>query len=388
MQTTEDKLLAQRKKAKKRRTIKRIIFYIILLAAIVYGLYAYNFHLKTDRWPWQPEVVENPMDSLIQTKVYESTYTTSIDISGSVQAYQTQDVVMRASGAVKGIYVKEGDRVVKGQLLAEVDSTSQTYNVSDIEWRIEKAEISGTSSEKDLELMRMQLDSAKQQLENTKAYANFDGVVVKVSVDEGDYSNAGSSLMTIIDDSKLKATVEVDEIDLQMLAKGMKATLTSDSAPGETIGAYVSYIPMIGRYSSQGIGVMDVEIVIDNPPKGLKPGFSFEGTINVESEQKMLLVSQSAVTTTRGSSSITKLNEDGSTTVVPVVVKYLGENLYQIISGDVKDGDTVVYSRSASGLAGLVNAFSGMMGGSDFSMPSGGGFSGGMPSGGFGGGMR
>lgn len=358
---TEDKLMAQRKKAKRRKTIKRIILWIFLLALIVYGLYAYNYHLKNDRWPWKKVPVVSPMDSMIKTKVYESVYTTQIDISGSVEAFDTQNVVIRAGGAVTGVYAEEGDRVVKDQLLAEVDSTDQEYRVSSAEWDIEKAKISGSKSARDMELLEMQLKTAKQQLENTRAYAKFDGVVVKKSISEGDYSSAGSTVMTIIDDSKLKATVEVDEIDLQMLKKGMKCSLTSDSAPGETFEARVSYIPMIGRYSSQGIGVMDVEIVIDNPPAGLKPGFSFEGTIEVESEQKMLLVSQSAVTTNRGSSSVTKLNEDGSTQTVPVIVKYLGENLYQIVSGDVKDGDTVVYSRSGSGIMGIMNSFADSM---------------------------
>lgn len=369
---TEDKLMAQRKKARTRRTIRKIIFGIILLAAVVYGLYAYNFHLKNDRWPWKPEKKSVFEDLVVQTKVYESVFTTEIDISGHVEAYDTQSVQFRSAGSIQGIYVQEGDRVIKGQLLAEVDSTNQEYNVSDLEWRIEKAKISGTTSARDLDLMEMQLNTAKQQLENTKAYANFDGVVVKVSASEGDYASAGSSIITIIDDSKLKATVEVDEIDIQMLQKGMKATLTADSAPGETIEARVSYIPMIGRYSSQGIGVMDVEIVIDNPPAGLKPGFSFEGTIDVASEQKMLLVSQSAVTTNRGSSSVTKLNEDGSTTKVSVIVKYLGENLYQIISGDVKDGDTVVYNRSGSGIVGLMNSVADGMSSFTGAMPMGG----------------
>lgn len=363
MQTTEDKLMVQRKKAKKRKMIKNIILSVIILGAIVYGLFAYNYYLKNDRWPWKKAPVVNPVDTMVKTKVYESIYTTQIDISGSVKAFDTQDVVMRASGAVTGVYVKEGDRVEKGQLLAEVDSTSQTYDLNNAQWELEKARINGTSSARELELKEMQLKTKQQQYDNTKAFANFDGVVVKVPVSEGDYSNNGTSMMTIIDDSKLKATVEVDEIDVQMLEKGMKATLSADSAPGETIEAYVSYIPMIGRYSNQGIGVMDVEIVVDNPPKGLKPGFSFEGTINVESEQKMLLVSQSAVKTSRGASSVTKLNEDGTTVTVPVVVKYLGENLYQIVSGDIKDGDTVVYSRTGSGIAGIMNSFAGAMGG-------------------------
>lgn len=351
-ENAEAALAEKRKKTRRRKTVKKIIIWTIIFVALIFGLYVYNFKLKNDRWPWQEEVVTSEIDSMVKTKAYTSTYTSEIDVSGYVEAFQTQTVVIRSSGAVTGVYVKEGDRVKEGQLLATIDSTSQEYNVAQIEWDIEKAKINGTSSAKDMELKELNLKTAKQQLENTKAYANFDGVVISVEIQEGAYFNAGSTVMTIIDDSKLKASVEIDEIDIQMVREGMKTYLTSDSTPDSKIEARVSYIPMIGRYSSQGIGVMDVEIVIDNPPAALKPGFSFEGTIEAESSQEMLLVSQNAITTVRGKSTVTKLLDNGETQTVDVVAKYVGENLYQIISGDVKDGDTLVYSRN-SGFAGF-----------------------------------
>lgn len=358
-ENAEQSLVLQRRAQKRKKTIKKATINILIIVFVIFGLYSYNFHLKNGRWPWKAAPVENPVDAMVQAQVYESTYAAEIDISGSVKAFDTQEVMIRASGAVTAVYVKEGDRVKKGQLLAEVDSTSASYNVANLEWQLEKAKVSGSFSTRELELREMELESAKRNLDNTKAYANFDGVVVSVSIKEGDYFSAGSAVMTIIDDSKLKATVEVDEIDVQNLELGMKATITADSAPGELIEGEVTYIPMIGRYTNQGIGVMDVVVTIANPPAGLKPGFSFEGTINVETEQKMLLITQSAVTTSRGVSTVTKLLPDGTTQKIQIQVKYLGENLYQITGGDLKDGDTVVYSRSNSGLMGLVGRMAG-----------------------------
>lgn len=358
LENAEQSLKLQRKIKKRKQIIKKTVIYVLVLAFIVYALYAYNFKLKNSRWPWQKPVQYNAVDTMVQTQVYTSKYSSEIDVSGYVQAYKIQNVSFGATGEVTAVYVEEGDRVTKGQLLAEVEDTTQRQNVSDAEYEIEKALIIQNSSDRDMELLQRRLDNAKQQLENTKAYANFDGVVVSVSIAEGDRigSTGNSAPITIIDDSKLKATVEVDEIDIQLVEKGMKAYLTADSAPGQIIEAYVSYIPSIGRYSNQGIGVMDVEIVIDDPPKSLKPGFSFEGDIRVESEQEMLLVSQSAVKTSRGISTVTKLNEDGTTETVNVTVKYLGENLYQILDGDIKSGDTVVYTRSGTGIQGLMNS--------------------------------
>jgi len=370
--TAEEKLFAAKKKSKRRKTIRRIIIWTLVIAAVFYIMYAYNFHLKNSRWPWQKKVDQESTD-LVRTQAYLDVYTTNVDISGYIQAYDTQEVMIRATGVVTGVYVKEGDRVGKGQLLAEIDSTSQSRNVRDLEWQIEKAVIAGSTSQRDMELLQMSLDTARRQLENTKAYANFDGVVVKVSIKEGDYFEAGKSVMTIIDDSRYKATVEVDEIDVQLLEKGMTATLTADSIPGVNFEGYISYIPMIGRYTNTGIGVMDVEMIIDEPPQALKPGFSFEGIIEIQHEQSMLLVSQSAVTTRRGVSTVTKENADGSLETVTIQVKYLGENLYQVLSGNLKDGDTVVYTRSETGIAGLLGGMGASGGPSGPGGPGGGG---------------
>lgn len=354
----ENKVLNDRKRKLKRRKIRTAVI-LVLVAVVLFGLFeCYSFYMQNGRWPWKKETAPSVVQELT-TQAYESRYNTQIDISGSVQAIETQEVKIRATGAVTGVYVEEGDRVVKGQLLATVDDTDQQYTVASLEKQIEVARVSRTTSQRDIELLEMQLESARKKVEYTKAYANFDGVVVSVSISEGDYFDAGSAVMTIIDDSKLKATVEIDEIDIQMVELGMPASLTSDAVPGKPIQARVSYIPMVGRYSSQGIGVMDVEIVVDNPPVSLKPGFSFEGTIPIESEQVMLLVPQAAVTTSNGVSSVVRLNSDGTRETVAIQVKYLGENVYQVLSGDIKAGDTLVYTPNS----GNVGGFMSMMGG-------------------------
>ena len=80
----------------------------------------------------------------------------------------------------------------------------------------------------------------------------------------------------------------------------------------------------------------------------------------------MLLVNQAAVSTSRGSSYVYKVADDGTLDKVSVTVKYLGENLYQILDGDVKEGDVLAYNRSGS-LENYINRqFSGLMGDDDF----------------------
>ena len=158
---------------------------------------------------------------------------------------------------------------------------------------------------------------------------------------------------------KTEGIVLIDEIDMQYVKEGMSAYLTFDSMPGKTVEAYVSYIPMLGRYSDSGIGVVDVELTIDNPPASIIPGYSFEGLINVEGDVSMLIVPQAAVTMNRGGiTTVNRKKADGSTETVQVQVQYLGENLVQILSSNIKEGDVLVY-QTRSG----VNSMMRMMGG-------------------------
>jgi multidrug efflux pump subunit AcrA (membrane-fusion protein) len=78
--------------------------------------------------------------------------------------------------------------------------------------------------------------------------------------------------------------------------------------------------------------------------------------IDVQEPQSMLLVPQNAVKTTRGVSTVQKKLSDGTTQSVEVSVKYLGEGYYQVLSGDIADGDTVMMQTTAS-----TNAASSMM---------------------------
>ena len=111
---------------------------------------------------------------------------------------------------------------------------------------------------------------------------------------------------------------------------------------------------MLGRYTDQGIGVADVEFLIENPPEGIMPGFTFEGTLEAEGDVTMLLIPQAAITRGRGGSqSVTVKRPDGTREVVEIRTEYLGEGLAELLSGDLQEGDTLVYE-SRSQLGGLV----------------------------------
>lgn len=348
----QEKKLRDAKAARKRqKRIKSLIGWLVVIL-IVSLVLIWFLKMKKDSEA-QIEALKN-MQSSVEAVVERSTYDREIDISGYVEPYDTLEAKFRSTGAVTGVFVKEGDYVTEGQILATIDDTQQRMNLQDIENQIAEAKISG--SVRNLELLEMRKKNYENALDYTTLRANFDGVVSKVDVVVNDYFDAGSSAVTIIDRSKLKTTVEIDEIDMQYVTLGQKAILHFDSVPGVDVEAYVSYIPMTGRYTTQGIGVVDVELTIENPPENLLSGFTFSGSLSFDGDVEMLLIPSSAVSTGRGGQTTVQVkNADGTASERKVTVQYLGEGKSQVLSG-LKEGEVVVYEPTSS------NPFAAMMG--------------------------
>jgi multidrug efflux pump subunit AcrA (membrane-fusion protein) len=351
--TTEERVKLSLMKRKKRAFVKKIvtlIVWLIIIAVIAFTVITYQ---QSGSWWWTPKDTQDTSSKVAkEVTVEELTITQTIDLSGVVEPYDIQRVVFRSTGAVTEIFVEEGDSVKKGDLLATIDDTSQQYEIANIENMIKTAKLEGSVSQ--VKLYEMQLKLRQNLLDYTKSYANFDGVVASLSLSEGDYAEAGAVVMIIVDNSRLKATVEIDEIDMQSVTKGMSASLDFDAIPNEKVEAVVHYIPLLGRTTTQGIGVMDVELIIDNPPKGVSPGYTFAGTLNASEEKIALVIPSIAITTdSQGISSVNKKGADGNPVKVNVKVKYLGEGMSELLSGGLKKGDTILLATSSGTSSGI-----------------------------------
>jgi multidrug efflux pump subunit AcrA (membrane-fusion protein) len=356
---TESQVRLEIKKKLKKKRRKRLITWLIVLLIIFGVSYLYSFYQTNKRLPWQEESVGSQIqETYTESIVTEEITQPTVNISGSLSAYDLQDVILRTSGAITSVNFDEGDVVKKGDILATVDDTNQQYMIAKLESDIESAKLSGNANA--LKLLELQLTNAKNNLEYTKAVANFDGVVAYQGWEAGDYNTVGdTSNMIIADLSKFKSTVEIDEMDINNIKVGQIAILNFDSLPGVTAEAVVTKIPMLGRYNSQGFGVMDVEITINNPPEGLRTGFTFNGTIKGDQEIKRIIIDQATISQSGDDSIVTKKMEDGSLKDVVVKVKYLGESKGQVLSGDILPGDTLVIKNNLTFQEEMSN---GMMG--------------------------
>ena len=148
-------LLKVRAEKKRKRMRRRIALAAIAVMAVILG-----FLIAINR----PDSAEAEGEGMmLEATVMENVYTQAIDLSGYVEPYDSQTLRFRSTGAVTGVFVEEGDHVVKGQRLASIDNTQQLAALQEIRDQIEEAELSG--SERDLRLLRLKETNAENSLE-------------------------------------------------------------------------------------------------------------------------------------------------------------------------------------------------------------------------------
>lgn len=199
--------------------------------------------------------------------------------SGSVESVNEVDVGAQASGKITKLYVKLGQEIKKGEMIADIDSTTQintlntqkaalvsyqaqlkakktAYDVALSSYnRLSKLYTQKASSLDSVNTAKSTLDNAKAKMEAveanikqaeievntaetnvgyTKITAPMDGTVISVPVSEGQTVNANQTtptIVTIADLSKMKIKPEISEGDITKVKAGQEVSFTilSDS---------------------------------------------------------------------------------------------------------------------------------------------------------------
>ncbi|MDU0328881.1 HlyD family efflux transporter periplasmic adaptor subunit [Paenibacillus sp. 3LSP] len=121
----------------------------------------------------------------------------------------------------------------------------------------------------------------------------IDGTVTAVNITAGEQAKSGSELFVINDYQKLSVKIQVDELDIPSVTKGMKANVQVDAFPDQTFEGVVSDIANEGT-TSGGVSLFDVTIAL-NHSEGVRVGMSAEATIITEEKKDILTLPIEAV---------------------------------------------------------------------------------------------
>ncbi|NOZ57306.1 MAG: efflux RND transporter periplasmic adaptor subunit, partial [Calditrichaeota bacterium] len=250
--------------------------------------------------------------------------------TGQVQAWRVANVGPEIGGRIARIYVQEGDWVKKGQVLAELDTRSMRLQKEQAEaavavakanletaqrtWeRISRLHEQGMVTDQDFEKAELGLKSAKAQLQQAKAAlhlaeyqldvaimkAPFDGVVTGKWHEEGDVVNPmmglagrGSGVLTVVDPTRVKVTVQLPPSEVALVRKGQKAFLEVATKPGTRFYGEVTWV---NPGADPGSKTFSAQIVCKNPGLAIKPGVFADVTIVVQEHSQAIVVPRVAV---------------------------------------------------------------------------------------------
>lgn len=313
--------------------------------------------------------------------VTKGTIVSTISASGKAISTNVLTINTQATGVVKAVYVKDGDKVFAGQRIAEItlDSDGALANArSYASWiaaqnsyRSTQAslanvydQIKGHATDESFAMIETR---TKAEVANDNAYFNlaaaalsyqevspiitapFSGTIGSVGLVEG-MVLAGSSSTTTISSQRvavIKGTafpivnVTLTEIDVPGVLVGQKATVTFDSIPDKTFTGVVATVDRIGSTVSNVTGY-GVNIKLDTDSNEILPNMAASANIITQTKTDVLTIPSSAIHTDTNGSYVEVLR-NGSPVEESVETGISSDTDTEITSG-LTEGEVVVTS--------------------------------------------
>jgi HlyD family secretion protein len=307
--------------------------------------------------------------------------------AGTVEACRRAKLALPAGGQISQMWVKEGDRVKRGQKLLELwnrDLSAQAelarrqvttaeqqqrqtcilaanalgearrtealaakgfvspQRVEDAQAQARAQQAACDAAHADVRRAQSQIGVARAGLERTVLIAPFDGIVAQVTGEVGEFTTPPA--VDLIDDSCLYVTAPMDEIDAPRIRPGMPVRIALDALPGKTFAGSVRRIaPYVTEVEKQARTV-DVEVTFNNPdevPKNLLAGYSADVEIILEARENVLRLPTQAI---QEGNQVLVLAQDGGKLEEKTITPGLANWAYTEVAKGLSKGERVVSS--------------------------------------------
>ena len=293
--------------------------------------------------------------------------------TGLIEAWKQANILPDVGGKIAKIYTEEGNRVQKGQLLAELDTRAADLqmgqaratlavaeaNYKDAKRNMERMQrLSGENavSEQQLEKISLAFEAAeaqkqqaqaavnllKHQLDVSRMEAPFSGVIAARNAEVGDMINpmmggfsSSSGVFTLMDYSRIKINISASHQDIVRIRKGQTADLTVSALPGQVFEGTVAVVNMTADPMTRKF---DVQVYVDNPDLNLRPNTFGEVSVRVSTHDNALVIPQKAVL---DNTFVFVVGEDGTARKKSVALGLQDSVMVEILSG-LETGEKVV----------------------------------------------
>ena len=235
--------------------------------------------------------------------VIEKEFTTYVELQANLKSRKNVVILSEFQGALKNFFVREGQLVKKGELLAEINDSGlkeqldqmliQANYTKDNFDRVKRlweknigSEMQFLKAKSDFETNNKMVEQIRDQLSKTKIYAPFDGEIDEIISNLGSNLVPGSPILRVVNLDIIYAEAQVPEKYVSSIELGTEALVSIPLLNKEV----TSKIVQSGNFINPNNRTFRVEAPVENKDKRIKQNLNARIKIKNYSNIKALVV--------------------------------------------------------------------------------------------------
>ena len=235
-------------------------------------------------------------------------FTHYLELQGDVQTKKNVLISPEMNGVLNSVFVKEGQNVKKGQVLAKIDDNGLSNQLKQL--KVQEA-LAKTTFERQQRLWNQKIGSEIQflqakanyeaqsnaviqlekTLDNVNISAPFSGIIDDVIIEQGNLVSPGMGVFRIVNLSNMYIQADVPETYISNITPG-KSVAINFPILGKTLDTKVR---QTGNFINPANRTFKIEIDIPNQDRSIKPNLTAKLKINDYTNPEAILIPQSII---------------------------------------------------------------------------------------------
>ena len=370
---------------------KKIVLLALIAAFAAIAVFAWQRYQESVKEE-ERKAQKRPEDAIV-VNVVKAEHVTMLDervYSGTTQAWSSFDIDPEVSAKLVSLKFDIGDKIKKGDLIAQLDDSNYDQSVRQAEAELAVAKAKDVEVKAMLKLRKSQYDrlkllhdrnatsdsefenaesamkvqeaaliqseaniqncearlaAAKVKLDDTKIFAEWNSGsdirhVGDRYVDEGSLVSPGKPILKIIEIDRIKARIPIIERDFRFLQVGQQAEVTTDAYPGVK---FAGTVEMISNELAESTRTVVAILSIPNLDFRLRPGMFVRVRIVLSEHRDTQTIPPNAILTRNDQRGVFILDSaDQTAEFVPVKTGLEDRTRVEILSPKFNDNDLIV----------------------------------------------
>ena len=342
---------------------RRIIITIVGLVAII-GTLGGIKGLQIGAMTAQGKQSMPPPTTVTTATVASESWEATLSSVGSLVAVQGVTISAELSGKVVKIAFEPGAKVQAGDLLVQLDTTSETaqLNAAEAALALAKADLqradqllaeqvlTPATHDKTVSVYKQALaevDRIRTLIAKKTIRAPFTGRLGIRQINLGQFLNEGQPIVSLQSLDPIFANFSLPQQELSQLHRELKVRVTTDAAPGRVFEGRITAINPEVDPATRNVGL---QATLSNADEQLRPGMFVNVAVILPVEETRLIIPATAILYAPYSDSVFVVEEQPGTDKAPAHLAVrqqfvrLGEKRgdFVSVSSGLKAGDTVV----------------------------------------------